>query len=160
MARTISANARSQIQATETQDVILVVLDINHSSLANPIRVVNNNQNIVYNGNTYLASSFRFTPPAQEEGELRRATLSISNVDRSLITLVRSITTSPTVTANVVFVGATVEREAGPWDFDLFDVSYNAETITGTLVYNFKPKQTLSTVRVTFRDFPSLVQVQ
>lgn len=166
MPRSINPRARTQVQSSEIQDVILVVLDIDHTSLSSPIRVVNNTQGIEWNGNTYEASSFKFKPPAQEEGELSNATLTLSNIDRRIMETVRSIDSAPTVTANVVFVkhdeldpALAVVKEAGPWAFDLSEVRYDAKSITGTLTLNLKPKQTLSTVRVTFSNFPGLVQV-
>lgn len=158
--REISPNARAQVQSPEIQEVIVVTLDIDHSSLAEPIRVVNNIQDIEWNGNLYEAASFKFKPPSQEEGELSRATLTMSNIDRRLIETVRSINSAPTITANIVFVGATVEREAGPWIFDLSEVNYNAQSLSGSLSLNIKPKQTLSTIRVSFNNFPGLVKAQ
>lgn len=169
MSRTITNHARQQVQSSQVQDVILVVLDITHPGSdtvpATNIRVVNNNESITWDGNLYEAASFKFTPPSQEEGEASAARLSISNIDRRIVEVVRSINSSPKVEANIVFVRyddtvPAVEREAGPWTFDLSQVSYNAKTVTGTLSFNFKPKQTLSTVRVSFNNFPGLVQVQ
>lgn len=159
MSRSISSNARQQVQSPEMNDVLLVALDIGHPSIPT-IRVVNNNENIEWGGNTYEASSFKFQPPQQQEGELQNASLTLSNIDRRMVEAVRSISSSPTITANILFVGATVEREAGPWVFDLSEVRYNAETITGTLTWNLKPKQTLSTVRVTLNNFPGLMRAQ
>lgn len=160
MSRAISYNARQQVQASEIQEAILVVLDIEHPSLDSTIRVVNNTQDVEWDGNTYLASSFKFTPPSQEDSEVSNAKLTISNIDRKLVELIRSISSMPTITVNIVFAGSSVEREAGPWIFDLIDVSYTAQTITGSLSFNFKPKETVSRTRVTLRDFPCLIQVQ
>ncbi len=156
MPRDISTNAREQVHSSEIQDVILVALDIEHPDL-DTIHVVDNTQSILWGATVYQASSFKFKPPQQEEGELRTASITLSNVDRNIVAAIRAINSSPTITANILFVGDTVEREAGPWEFDLYEVSYNSHSITGTLSYNLKPKQTLSTLRMTYHDFPGLI---
>jgi hypothetical protein len=160
MSRTISSNAREQVQFTEMTDVLLVLLEIDHDDLTTPIRIVNNNQNITYETNTYYASNFEFGPPTQEAGEISSATLSFSNIDRTLITSLRSISTPPEITVNIVFSGdTTVVKEAGPWVFYLQDISYNVNTITGTLAYRFSPKKKASTIIMNYNEFPSMIPV-
>lgn len=154
MPKEVSPNLRAQMYATEMQDVPLVVLDI--VSGANHLRFVNNNENIIYDGNTYLATSFQFTPPGLSEGEIESASIAICNIDREIVTIIRTITDPPLVTANLVLVGASVVREAGPWEFELRDVSYNAKTLSGTLVYNIHNKEILSTIKFIPANFPSL----
>ena len=154
MPKNISQDLRDQIYATEMSDVPLVILDI--VSGATHLRFVNNNQDIIYDGNTYQATAFNFIPPGHTEGELESARLSICNIDRQIVAVIRTINTPPLVTANMVVVGDTVEREAGPWEFELRDVSYNAKVLSGTLVYNVHHKEILSTIRFTSENFPSL----
>lgn len=159
MARTITANAREQVQFTEMADVLLVVLDITHADLTGTLRLVNNNQSITYNSNTYSASNFKFIPPAQEGGEVVSAKLSFSNVDRTLLAALRSIPTAPEITVNIIFYGTSAVREAGPWVFYLKDILYDVKTITGTLAYKFNPKQKASTIIMNYADFPSELPV-
>ncbi len=46
MTRGISNTARKAIYDQETSEVFLLLLEINHADLAEPIRVVNNDTNI------------------------------------------------------------------------------------------------------------------
>lgn len=158
MPREISSVAREQIQSSNVTHVALVLLEIDHPDMAAPIRVVNNNENIVYDGNEYLATSFRFTPPAQEGNELRDASVSISNVDRRFVQTLRSVSSPPTIKAIVVLVGETVEKEAGPWEFILAQANYDADVIQGVLTQRIFFKDRLSTIRVNVNNFPSLIQ--
>lgn len=159
MPRQISQNFRNQLNSTEVYDVPLILLDITHTSIApEVIRVVNNNENIVYGGNTYLATSFTFIPPETEGESLSNAKLSISNIDRRFIALFRTITGAPSVTAQIVLVGDTVVREAGPWEFKLSQVSYDSRAITGELSYDLRMDQLLSPIKVTLTNFPGLIQ--
>jgi len=162
MPRTISTDFREQMYATEMDYVALVILDIAHPDIApSVIRVVNNNQDISYGGNTYTAVSFKFTPPEESRDELQPARVIISNIERTLMTLIRSISSPPTVTANVILVAPNgdITVEQGPWNFELSNVSYTDQTVSGSLVYKFFKKQYLSNIRVNVTNFPSLYQV-
>jgi len=50
MPRSISSTAQAAINAQETDEIFLILLTISHDDLAEPIRVVSNNENITSNG--------------------------------------------------------------------------------------------------------------
>lgn len=62
----------------------VILLEISHAQLATPIRVVNDNSDLVSDGDTYTAFAFRVTLPTDIAGQLPRATLTIDNVGREL----------------------------------------------------------------------------
>lgn len=158
MPRDISQTMRDQVYSTEMQFVALVVLDISDNQGNVLLRVVNNNEDIAFEAQTYEACAFNFTPPGEQDGEVETATLTISNIDRRIVTIIRSIQERIHIKAQIVLVaGASVEREAGPWEFNLSNVQYNAETVSGTLAYDFFNKQILSNIRYNISNFPSLV---
>ena len=82
MAR-FSVNATEQIKAVSgTAPVIL--LEISHVSLPQPIRVVNDNQDLVHNGNTFQKCAFSVTLPSDKEQGMPKARLSIDNLGREM----------------------------------------------------------------------------
>jgi len=60
------------------------LLEITHPQLAQPVRVVRDNQDIVSNGSLFLAVPFDIQLPTDIEGELPRAGIQIDNVGREL----------------------------------------------------------------------------
>jgi hypothetical protein len=60
------------------------LLTITHPSLGAPVRLCNDTQDIVSNGNTFLSCAFRISLPDDTEGQLPRATIAIDNVGREL----------------------------------------------------------------------------
>ena len=62
----------------------LILLEITHADLAVPVRVVNDTQDIVSGGETFVAFSFDITLPADIDKQLPRATLTLDNVGREL----------------------------------------------------------------------------
>lgn len=154
--RVISTTAQEAINASQTDQVFLVLLEITHSELTTPIRVVNNNESIISNGNTYYASAFNFSFPAQEEGTIKNSTLTIGNVDREIVRTIRSISTPPNVTASVVLASDPDVLEMGPFTFQLTDVGYNRDTVTGSLVFENYLRSNIGTIRYKNTTFPGL----
>lgn len=66
-------------------DAPLYLLEIEHAQLATPIRIVNDTQDIVSNGDTYTAFAFRVSLPDDIDKQLPRARLSVDNVGRELV---------------------------------------------------------------------------
>lgn len=159
MPRDVSQVFRNELYSPSMRVVPLVTIDITHPSIhPQVIRLVNNNQNIVWDGNTYLASSFNFTPPMQEESSAQDASISIQNIDRGLVELVRTIEGKPKIVVNIVIASDDVVREAGPFSFLLGGVTYNKDIISGSLTYDIRPTQILSTLKYSVSLFPGLVQ--
>lgn len=157
MPRDISQDFRNQVYSTQMQSVPLVIMDITHSSISpTVIHVVNNTQDIIFESNTYTAVAFKYTPPEEEGSSVADARVSICNIDRQFMELLRTIKGPPSVTARVVLVGETIEQEAGPYMFSMSNVTYDVNTITCSLTYDFKVKQILSSVKISVSDFPGL----
>jgi Domain of unknown function (DUF1833) len=136
MSRTLSTAALEAIYSQETNQVFLVLLTIDHVDLTLPIRVVNNHQAITSNSQTYVPYAFEFDPPDEREGVITSAKLIIDNIDRSIVSIIRSLLTAPTVSVSIVLADSPDTIEAGPLEFQLKNVSYNVETVSGDLIYN------------------------
>lgn len=70
--------------ATSPKDPYLIALEITHPDLTVPIRVVGDTQDIVIEGNTFVACAFKLTKPDDIDQQLPHAALSIDNVGREL----------------------------------------------------------------------------
>jgi len=85
MARTYSSDFKSTLADVSAPEAPLILLEINHPELAAPVRVVNDNQDLVSNGNTYVAIPFRCTLPDDFENQLPKARLSVDNIGKELM---------------------------------------------------------------------------
>jgi len=135
VSRDITVTAKQAIYSQETSEVFLVLLTIDHADLAAPIRVVNNTKNIVSNGNTFIGFPFFADMPQERDDRLARVTLTIDNVDRQIVTAVRSITSPPSATMEVVLASDPDTVEAGPFSFTLRDVRYDSLVVEGELSF-------------------------
>lgn len=135
MSRTLSSRAIASQNALQTDEVWLVLLTIAHPSLTTPIRVVNNNEAITSRGNSFVAFPFEIVLPSQDPENVPKATLRIDNVDRSVVNTVRSITSAPTITLEVVLASAPDTVEISFTNLILKDVKYDANTVEGDLYF-------------------------
>jgi len=135
MPRDISLTALQSILAQETEEIWLVCLTITHADLSAPIRLVNDRQDLTRTAGTFSAFPFEVALPSDEERETPKASITIDNVDRTVIQALRDVTSAPEVTIEVVLLDSPNTVEAGPFVFQMHSVSYNAGTLQGELGY-------------------------
>lgn len=133
--RTQSNRALTGEFAQQTDEVFLVLLTMTHPSLAVPIRVVNNNEDVVSRGNNYIALGFEVSLPGEEPDRPTLARLKIDNVDRTVIVALRQILTPPIVTLEVVLADTPSTVEASFTGLILRNVIYDEASITGELAF-------------------------
>lgn len=85
MSRTYSMMARRQLHTTCSDDPPLVLLEITHPNLPDPVRVVGDTQDLISNGQVYAAMGFRVRLPDEVQGQQPRAELAVDNVGRELM---------------------------------------------------------------------------
>lgn len=84
MPRTSYTNNFREQTGSTTGIAPVILLEISHAQLGTPIRVVNDTQDIVSDGDTYTAFAFRVALPSDIAGQLPRATLTLDNLGREL----------------------------------------------------------------------------
>ena len=133
MSRNVSNSFKSAAFGQQTDEVFLVLLEIDHADLSEPIRVTSDGVQTVSNGDTFVAYPFELSLPNNPETGISQAQLTIDNVSQDIITSIRNITTPPSVVIQVVLASDPDTTEAEFSGFELKNVSYDALTITGTL---------------------------
>ena len=103
------------------------------------LRLVNNTEDMVYGGNTYTEAIFKYTPPSYSDKKMGDGTISISSVDQSIVTIIRSIQTraSACVVAAFYYDDGTLYFEGiEEWVFELSLVNWNGTVATWTMEYD------------------------
>lgn len=131
--RNLSFKAIESMQATSTDEVWLLLLTIYHSSLSVPIYLVNNNENIVSRGITFIGLPFDVDLPNEDQDAPGAARLTVDNVDRTILDAIRAMDVPPTISIEVVLASQADTVELGMYDLVLRNVSYDATKITGSL---------------------------
>jgi hypothetical protein len=152
--RTVPAALRAAMLASQTSEVLLTFLTITHTDLVSPIRVVNNNEDVVRDTYTFTRFPFRIVLPVDKNGEIGAATLTISAVDRAITTAIRSINTPAEVTIAVALASDPSNAELEMGTFEWRGIAYDADSVTGELVYADKFDTELSALTFNSIDFP------
>jgi len=127
--RVTSATARAALYAPQTPLVFLHLVTIDHDDLGAPIRLVDNLIDITSRGDLYTAFPIRVVLPPDVPGELPGLDLTIDAIDQSLITALRSISSPPKISIDVIIASTPDTIEAGPFAFDVTSCEYNANEV-------------------------------
>jgi len=137
MSRSTSNTFKEAVNAAETSEAFLILLTIDHSSLGSPFRFTSDGVDTVSRGDTYIQYPFDIQLPPNDTDVLPSITLTIDNVHRTLVETIRTISSPPSITVEVVLGSDPDTVEMSLPDFILTDVSYDRLTIQGTLNVEF-----------------------
>lgn len=143
MARSVSLNFLRAVNAQETDELPVVLLTITHPDLEDgPARLCSSGFRIqqepllygLYSrGLRYVALPFTTVLPDDKEDSAPVAKLSIDNVDRELVALLRSTTTPAEVGMEIVLASSPDDVEIEFPPFDLVNAEYDDVAVTITL---------------------------
>lgn len=166
MARTISTTLRGAMNAEETSQVPIILLTIDHDDLAEPFYLSSDpttrldgdapSYGTVSRGETYLFVPFSLVLPDDKTDAPPAAQISIDNVDRALIPILRSTSTPARVTIEVVLASAPNVVEMAFAEMDLVAADYNADSITITLQQNALQTEPFPADVISPSNFPGL----
>jgi len=135
MPREFSTQTTRDMMGWSGGGLLLFALEINHPRMSEPIRLVDNIEDILVQSVLYSACDVRVYRP--EEGENSRYTgrIEVDNTDQILTEYVRSLTGQFTITFRLV---APTDLAASPPEFDTIEM--------GPIVMNLKSISMNSTV--------------
>ena len=124
--------------------------------VTNILRLVNNRTDMIFNGETYTAFCFEYTPPKVSDSRMGNGTLSLSCIDQEVIEIIRSIKdrAHAEIVAAFYFAenGTTYFEGIEDWEFDLSSVTWDAGVATWQMIYddrldNLVPSAKMSALR-------------
>jgi len=136
MPRTLTTAGLASIHAQETGDVWVAILELDHSTFSQTVRLVNNEEAVVYGGNTYNPFPFEISLPSDSEGELPVLDWAASNVSRELVPELRGAAAAAGyIQARVAWLRANdpTNLEVGWLDLEIRNIPYSTTTLSGTM---------------------------
>ena len=144
------------VNASTTNSAFFFLLTITSGELP-PLRVVNNLEDVVSRGETFMAYPFALVLGSDAPDTQPSVQLTIDAVDQQVIEYIRNLETPPEILLELVLSTSlnTVDKSI---DFlRLSNVTYDAFTITGTLLpVDFLSQQAVG-FNYTGAEFPGLV---
>lgn len=134
MSRNLTVTFVETIQSVSTGDAVLFLLTLTHDSFDAPIRVVNDRTDVVSNGNTFTAMAFDLTLAVDDSKTLPAMTLTMDNVDRSIIREIRELPSPPEFLVQVILASNPDQVEIGFPEMSVSTIQYDAMTIRTQVV--------------------------
>ena len=134
MPRNLSQTARDAANAVESGEVFLWLVRFYNPDIQD-IRVVNNNEPVTSNGEMFNAYAFNIVM-ANQDAQQPKLKITLDNVDQSLIDEIRSLDTPMRADLQLVLFSQPDVVEIEYRNLVLRTVSYNAQSISGTLAVN------------------------
>lgn len=132
---TLSAASFKSIYASETDEVFLTLMTLNHSSFAYPITVCDEGQTVISNGIVYYGYEFMFQWPDDQDSQLPQAMLVISNVSPRLRQAVKQVNRTP-ISAVAQSIRASAPNLVDvTFNFVITNIKNDGQNITGTMIF-------------------------
>lgn len=161
MSVALSEACLAALFAQETADMLTWLVVIKWPP--NPMveyRYCDNKENLIIAGYAYTAVGFTVEGPNEGEGELPEVTLTIDNVDRAIVKVVRAFADPPLeVSVGIGFVPADASPptlEWGWWEFKLREARWNVLVVHGKLTMEHLAQMSCPVKRFTPDKYPNL----
>jgi hypothetical protein len=141
--------------AADTDEVWLLLLTIEHPTLATPLRFVNNLESVTSRGNLYQAFPFEIELPGQDPESIGEARVKLDNIDRSIVASLRAMTVPPTATFEIILASQPDVIEASFEGLTLRNTDYDALSVRGVLRFEDIVSEPVS-VQMTPGRFPAM----
>ncbi len=128
----LSPEVLAQLFSQESNDPFLALVTLSHPSFTT-LRLVNNSQNIVSRGNTYLAFPLKFRLPVDDGESAREVQMEFDNVGLELIDEIRSVTTPIDVKIELILASLPNAVQTSLEELKISNISYNSKVITAKL---------------------------
>lgn len=168
MPRALSNSFLRGAFASETGICPIILLTITHPGLSAPIRVSSDPtqrisetaSDVIYGTrsreNDFIFFPFSLTLPTEEDDGPQNMRITLDNVTREYISILRTISGPPSVLTEIVLSESPDLVEASWPEFLLTEVKYDALTIEGTLALETLTREPFPALSFTPNAFPAL----
>jgi len=128
-----SAAVTAALLAQETDEGFVTLLTFTHAQWGQPYRFCNHRDGFTSRGDSYLYFPYSLPFMQMDPDRPPSVQLSISNIDRRIVEAVRTVSTPPTVTFEVVTVSEPDTVEYGPMAYTMGSPDGDLFTVTSEL---------------------------
>lgn len=155
MSRSLTSTFMAALMAGRTSEIFHTLIVLSGGGISTK-RYVNNYENVTSGGNVYTAAAFDARLPNDVEDQIPDVNIVVDNVDRILISDIRTATGPIDVSISIVLQSDPNTVEVGPFSFKVRAVDYDKLTVSGTLKYEDILNETFPRKTYTPRTFPGL----
>jgi len=133
----LSAPFKAAATAQQTTKVLLHFVEISHADIGTPLRFVNNKEDVTRLGDVYTGYNFDVQFPEDMPGKSPFCKLTIDNINRAMVTQIRTLSglSQMTATVNEALHDTPDVTERGPYEFIVNDIDYDRYQVSGRLAF-------------------------
>ena len=158
MPRPLSNEAKRRLNSLSPDEEYVVAIEISHQALVEPARFVNDRQDLISNGKTYVAAAFKLSLIDDKEKELPKAQISFANIGKSLVDWIDRSAGGQGARIRILIIYRKrpdileVDQEC-----DLLNLSLDMVQINGTLAFDDMLGKPAVNIRYTTKEAPGLI---
>lgn len=151
------ANFFSMLHDETTGEVAMVLCTMSHSSWADDIRLVANNEDVTIGGDTYLSVGLQLSFPDDALGREPEMHWQLHDVDMVVSESILTADGVIDVSISLVLASDTSDTIVGPYEAELRSASMKYGVVSGTLIPYPVLRESWNTATTFSRgDFPAL----
>lgn len=132
MSNQLSPALLAQLYAQESDVPFLMLVTLTHPSFTT-VRLVNNSEDIVSNGQTFTAFPMKIRLPADDGETTREVAIDFDNVSRDLIDELRTVTTPIDVKIEMILSSNPNDVQVTLDELKMRNVTYNKSVVSARL---------------------------
>jgi hypothetical protein len=156
MPHALSELFRRALAAQETSEGALILLSVDHPSFDAPFRVVRNEVAVTSRGDVFHPYPVDVLLPDDIDDAAPSAPITLDNVSRDLIGVLRGLDSSPTFLIEIVKISDPDYVELSFGTFTALSADYDAMTISSTISSAIDPGEPACDFIFDVSTFPSL----
>jgi hypothetical protein len=155
MSNQLSPALLAQLYAQESDVPFLMLVTLIHPSFTT-IRLVNNSEDIVSNGETFTAFPMRIRLPVDDGETSREVAIEFDNVSRELIDEVRTVTSPIDVKLEMILASNPDDVQVTLDELKMRNVTYNKSVVSARLYLDSFLNVELTSERYSPKLYPGL----
>jgi hypothetical protein len=155
MSNSLTPQVLAQLFNQESNDPFLTLVTLSHAEFST-IRLVNNTEDIVSNGNTFIAFPMRIVLPADDGEKAREITIEFDNVGLDLIDAIREVTSPIDVKLEMILASLPDDVQYSFEELKIQNLSYSKTRIAARLFLDSFLNTEITSERYTPTNYPGL----
>lgn len=156
MANQLSNELLTELYGQVSSDPYLTLFTLTHPSFTETIRLVNNSEDIVSNGETFIGFPVRVVLPPDDNETAREVNVQFDNISLELIDELRAVTTPIDVKIEMVLASNPDVVQQSIESLKFKGIQFNTQVITAKLVMDDFLNVGLTSERYTPTIFPGI----
>lgn len=155
MSNQLSPALLAQLYAQESDVPFLMLVTLTHPSFPT-IRLVNNSEDIISNGETFTAFPMRIRLPMDDGESTREVSIEFDNVSLTLIDELRTVTTPIDVKVDMILSSNPDDIQISLDELKMRNVTYNKQIVSARLYLDSFLNVELTSERYSPKLYPGL----